>query len=389
MPISKTVWNSAAIVGVGYSPLSRGSGVPVLDLALQACGGAVADSGIEPALVDGILSFSFNNDSAPVQAVATGLGLGDLTWALDCSLGGQAPCYLAIAAVQAIASGAANAVLIYRALNGRSGARVGQARLPGAAADQRYAIGFDAYAQNIALWGQRYLIETGQRCDDLGAVPVAQRRYAVDNERAVLRKPLSYEDYLAAPMVADPFRLVDCTIEVDGACAILITRADIARNLKHPPVQFLSGGYRLGHRSGLDAGDASLWPDLTRNYTTILADELWGQAGIRPHEVDSAQIYDCFSSSVLINIEGLGLAERGGGIEMIRSGVTGRDGRLPINTNGGLLAEGYLHGMNTLAEAVLQLQGRGEVKTSRPPQTCVVTSGAMMDGSALVLAAAR
>jgi acetyl-CoA acetyltransferase len=86
-------------------------------------------------------------------------------------------------------------------------------------------------------------------------------------------------------------------------------------------------------------------------------------------------------------MEGLGLAERGGGIEVIRSGATGRDGRLPTNTNGGLLAEGYLHGMNTLAEAVLQLQGRGEVKPASAPQTCVVTSGAMMDGSALVLAA--
>lgn len=139
-------------------------------------------------------------------------------------------------------------------------------------------------------------------------------------------------------------------------------------------------------RSGLDAGDALLWPDLTRNYTSILAEELWGQAGLGPGDVDMAQIYDCFSSSVLINMEGLGLAERGGGIEMIRSGDTGTDGRLPVNTNGGLLAEGYLHGMNTLAEAVLQLQGRGEVQPARPPETCVVTSGAMMDGSALVLA---
>lgn len=389
MPISKHVWDSAAIAGVGYSPLSRGSGRSVLELALEACGNAVSDAGIDPKQVNGILSFSFNNDSVPVQAVATGLGLGDLTWGLDCAFGGQAPCYLAISAAQAIAAGAADAVIVYRALNGRSGARVGQARLPGAAADHRYSIGFDAYAQNIALWGRRYLIETGQEADSLGAVPVAQRSYAVDNERAVLRKPLSYEEYLEAPMVADPFRLFDCTIEVDGACAILVTRADLARDLRQPPVRFLSGGFRLGHRSGLDAGDASLWPDLTRNYTSILADELWGQADLRPEDVDMAQIYDCFSSSVLINLEGLGLAERGGATEMIRSGATGRDGRLPVNTNGGLLAEGYLHGLNTLAEAVLQLQGRGQVQPTRRAETCVVTSGAMMDGSALILAADR
>jgi acetyl-CoA acetyltransferase len=388
MPISTETLSAAALVGVGYSPLTRGSGRSVLDQALEACGGAIEDSGIDPALVDGILSFSFNNDSTPVQSIATGLGLGDITWALDSALGGQAPCYLALAATQAIASGAANAVLIYRALNGRSGARVGQARLPGAAADQRYAIGFDAYAQNIALWGRRYLIETGQEREDLGVVPVAQRKYAADNPRAIMRKPLSYEDYLDTPIVADPFRLVDCTIEVDGACAVLVARADIAKHLRHTPVNFLSGGYRMPHRSGLDAGDALLWPDLSRNYTSALAAELWGQAGIGPSDVDMAQIYDCFSSSVLINMEGLGLAERGGGIEMIRSGATAKDGRLPVNTNGGLLAEGYLHGMNTLAEAVLQLQGRGEVTPTKRPETCVVTSGAMMDGSALVLAAA-
>jgi acetyl-CoA acetyltransferase len=387
MPIERHVWSSASIVGVGYSELSRNSGRSVLELALEACGGAIDDCGIDESLIDGVLSFSYNNDSVPVQAVATGLGLGDLTWACDSALGGQAPCYLAISAVQAIATGAAKAVLIYRALNGRTGARVGQARLPGAAAEQRYAIGFDAYAQNIALWARRYLIETGHEPDDLGVVPVAQRQYAVQNPRAVMRKPLSYADYLDAPMVAEPFRMFDCTIEVDGACAILVARSDIASHLRHRPVSFLSGGYRLPHRSGLDAGDALLWPDLTRNYTTRLAGELWGQAGLAPTEVDMAQIYDCFSSSVLINLEGLGLVGRGEGIEFIRSGATAADGRCPVNTNGGLLAEGYLHGMNTLAEAVLQLQGRGAVPTARRPRTCVVTSGAMMDGSALVLAA--
>ncbi len=386
MPIERHVWSSAAIVGVGYSQLSRQSGCSVLDLALAACSGAIDDCGIDESLIDGIFSFSYNNDSVPVQAVATGLGLGDLTWACDSALGGQAPCYLAIAAAQAIATGAAQAVLIYRALNGRSGARVGQARLPGAAAEQRYAIGFDAYAQNIALWARRYLVETGHAPQDLGVVPVAQRLYAALNPRAVMRKPLSYTDYLDAPMVAEPFRMFDCTIEVDGACAILVARSDIAGHLRHRPVTFLSGGYRLPHRSGLDAGDALLWPDLTRNYTSRLADELWAEAGIGPSDVDMAQIYDCFSSSVLINIEGLGLAPRGGGVELVRSGETGANGRLPINTNGGLLAEGYLHGMNTLAEAVLQLQGRGAVHTARQPRTCVVTSGAMMDGSALVLA---
>lgn len=386
MTIAPTVLKQSALVGVGFSPISRGSGVPVLDLALTACSAALEDAGIDKDLVDGVLSYSFNNDSVPVQAVATGLGLGNVTWGLDCAMGGQAPCYLALAGAQAIATGAAKAVLFYRALNGRSGERVGQARLPGAAADQRYAIGFDAYAQNIALWARRYLIETGHQPEDLGVVPVAQRQYAVQNPRAVMRKPLTYEEYLQAPMIADPFRLYDCTIEVDGACAILMVRTDLLPDLKQKPVSMLSGGYLMPHRSGLDAGDALLWPGLSRNYTESLAPSLWGDAGIGPSDVDMAQLYDCFSSSVLLNMEGLGLVERGEAIDFIRRGNTGPSGSLPTNTSGGLLAEGYLHGMNNLAEAVLQLQGRGAVTLTRQPQTCVVTSGAMMDGSALVLA---
>jgi acetyl-CoA acetyltransferase len=323
----------------------------------------------------------------PAQAVATGLGLDTVNWTIDSSAGGQAPCYLVMAAAMAIATGTCQSVLIYRALRGRSGARVGQMKAPGENANQRYAIGLDAYSQNIALWGRRYLIETGHDADELGVVPVAQRQYALGNARAINRKPLTYDDYLISPMIADPFRIHDCTMEVDGACAVLVTSTERAKDARHPAVHVLAGEYALGARSGEDAGDHIVWPDISRNYTSILAPKLWGTAGIGPDEVDMAQIYDCFSTSVLISMEGLGLAERGGAVDLIRSGETGAAGRLPTNTNGGLLAEGYLHGMNSVAEAVLQLQGVGAVQTTRRPETCVVTSGALTDGSALVLSA--
>ena len=206
-----------------------------------------------------------------------------------------------------------------------------------------------------------------------------------DNERAVLRSPLTHDEYVDSPVIVEPFRLADCTIEVDGACALLLTTAARARDLRRPPVRILSGGYAAGRGSGLDPGDSSLWRDLSRNYTSVLAEGLWAQAGLSPDEVDMAQLYDCFSSSVILALEGLQLAERGGGLDLVKSGQTGYGGRLPVNTNGGLLSEGYLHGMNTVAEAVLQLQGRGATIPLRRPETCVVTSGAMMDGSALVL----
>ena len=120
-----------------------------------------------------------------------------------------------------------------------------------------------------------------------------------------------------------------------------------------------------GPRSGLDIGDHLLWDDYTRNYTSLLRDDLFGRAGITPGDVQVAEIYDCFTSTVLMGLEGLGLCDRGGAGALVRSGETALDGRLPTNTHGGLLSEGYLHGMNTVAEAVLQVQGRAGTSRHR------------------------
>lgn len=376
---------TTALAGVGMTELTKRSGRSVMSQAVEACRAAAEDAGLDLHDIDGIISFSFNNDSVSSQGVATALGLPRPRYLSDVSLGGQAPSFLVMQAAAAVSTGMARNVLVFRALNGRSGQRVGSTRAPGLGPAFRYPYGFTAYPQFIAMWARRFLIETGGSELDLGAVAVAQRRWAVDNERAIRRSPLTIEQYLESPMIADPFRAADCTTEADGACAVLVTSAAQARDLRHDPVMIEGAAYGTGKRSGLDAGDALLWPDMTRNYTHDIADELWGGAGIAPHEVDMAQLYDCFSSSVLLAMEGLGLAERGEAAAMIRAGDTSPGGRLPVNTNGGLLAEGYLHGMNTVAEAVFQLQGRAGSRTVAGAETCVVTSGALTDGSALVL----
>ncbi len=375
-----------ALVGTGSTAFTKASGRSVLSLATEACRLAVEDAGLPLSEVDGILSFSFNNDSVPTQAVATSLALPRPRFLLDVSMGGQAPAYLVMQAAAVVAAGLADNVLVFRALNGRSGQRVGSTRVPGMAADFRYPIGFTAYPQFIALWARRFLIETGGSAKDLAAVPIAQRAWAAMNERALRRKPLTFDEYLETPMVADPFRVPDCTSEVDGACAVLVTSTERAAHLRHPPVVIEGAAYVAGRGSGLDAGDALLWDDLSRNYTGLLADDLWGGAGMTPGDVDMAQIYDCFSSSVLFALEGLGITGRGEAGAFIREGHTLPGGRLPLNTNGGLLNEGYLHGMNTVVEAVLQLQGLAGQRTVEGAETCVVTSGALTDGSALVLA---
>ncbi len=376
-----------AIAGVGYTPFTRNSGRSVLSLATEAALGAVNDAGLPLKEVDGIGSFMVLNDSVTCGAVGTALGLPQLRWVMEFQHGGQSPCHVVGLAAMAVAFGHAENVVVFRALNGRSGLRVGSGQFAGGAAQHRYPIGYNAYMMYIAMWAQRYLHETGQGERDLGAVAVAQRKYAERNPRAIMRKPLDMEGYLASPWVAEPFRVADCTSEVDGACAVLVTSLDRARDLKQPPAIIASTAYRAGARVGLDIGDLMLYDDYTRNFTDLLREELFRRAKLSPSEVQFAQIYDCFTSVVLMGLEGLGLCKRGEAGGFVASGQTALDGRLPVNTGGGLLAEGYVHGMNAVCEAVLQLQGRCGERQAPRHDIGVVTSGALADGSAMLLTA--
>jgi acetyl-CoA acetyltransferase len=374
-----------AVAGVGYTELTKASGVTVLNLATQACQVALEDAGLDAADVDGIVSFSLFEDSVPAQSVATALGRRELSYAIDLNLGGQAPCYAVALAALAVSSGVANNVLVFRALNGRSGVRIGSQPFASPTAQYRYPIGLTAFAQLIAMWARRFMIETGATDEHLGAVVLAQRAYAATNERAIRRTPITLDEYFDAPFVVDPFRSHDCTSEVDGACAVLVTSLDRARSLARPPAVIQGAAWVTPSGSGLDMGDFFSWDDWSRNCHSYLAERLWASAGIGPKDVDFAEIYDCFSSVVLFGLEGLGLVGRGESGDFVASGETALTGSLPVNTHGGLLCEGYLHGMNTVAEAVLQIQGRCGDRQVADAGRCVVTSAALQDGSALVL----
>jgi len=379
----------AAITGTGATAYTKASGRSVLSLADEAARAAIADAGLTPADIDGVASFMVMHDSAPTVALASSLALPGLRWALDVDLGGQAPCHLVVQAAAAIATGQARHVVVFRAMNGRSGPRVGTMQFHGGGAGYRYPIGYDAYLMYVAMWGRRFLHETGQGAEDLGAVAVAQRAHAGRNPAAYRREPLTIDEYLALPFVVEPFRGPDCTVEVDGACAVVVSALDAARDLRHPPAVVAAGGYRAGPRPGLDIGDHLLWDDYTRNYTSHLRDELFGRAGLRPADVQVAEIYDCFTSTVLMGLEGLGLCGRGESGAFVRSGATALDGTMPMNTHGGLLGEGYLHGMNTVVEAARQVQGLAGGRQAPRHEVAVVTSGALMDGSAMLLVADR
>jgi acetyl-CoA acetyltransferase len=375
----------AAIVGVGYTKLSRNSGRGVLNLASEAALKACADAGLPVREVDGVASYMVPGDSENCEALATALALPRLRYQVDLNHAGQSPSFLIGCAAMAVSCGYADNVLVFRALNGRSGARVGTAQFLGGAAQYRYPIGYDAYLMYIAMWARRFLHETGQSSDDLAAVAIAQREYAQKNDRAILREPLDLDSYYSSRYVAEPFRVADCTREVDGACAVLVTSLDRARDLAQPPAVIAASSYHAGPRPGLDVGNHVLFDDYTRNFTSHLRDELFARAGLTVNDLQFAEIYDCFTSTVLMGLEGLGICERGGSGAFVRSGATRIDGRFPVNTNGGLLAEGYLHGMNCVAEATLQIQGRCGDRQAPRHEVGVVTSGALVDGSALIL----
>lgn len=375
-----------SIVGIGYTEFAGQSHQNVIDLAYQACKRAIDDAGMTADQIGAISTYAMN-DSVPAKTMAACLATGDVRYLHDAYLGGQAPAALVLQADAMIRAGVTDSVLIYRAMKGRSGARVGYGRAshPTLAEDMRLANGLRSYPQVIALWSQRLLYECGYDEEDLYAVVAAQREYAALNARAVRREALSFEEYQDSPMVASPLRVADCTREVDGACAVVITRADHAAEGPHRPVDVVGGAYAIGPKPGQDMADVLLHDDYSRNCMHYVRERLWSNTGLRPDDIDVAEIYDCFSPVVLFALEGLGIVERGAAGAFVRDGQTRAGGRLPVNTHGGLLAEGYLHGMNTLLEAVEQLRGDAGDRTVTGAEHALVTSGALVDGSAVVL----
>jgi len=378
-------FGKTAIVGVGYTEFSRKSGKSVLRLAMEACRSALEDAGLESTSVNGMATYGLFGDSVSCTAVATSLAIPELTWAVDVNSGGMAPSFVTLNAAMAVNSGMADVVVIFRALNGRSGIRVGSHSFRSPTAQYRYPIGFTSYSEYMALIARRYLIAYGGTEADLGAVAVSQRATAQLNPRAILRKPLTLDDYFDSPLISDPFRVADCTAEVDGGCAIIVTSLERARTLRRAPIVINGGAWVTARRAGLDIADMHLYPDYTLICQEVLADRLWRTSGLKASDMDFAEIYDCFTSKVLYGLEALGFTGKGQAADFIRSGATSLTGALPTNTHGGLLCEGYLHGMNSIAEAVLQLQGRAGERQVSNAGNAVVTSGAFAEGSALIL----
>jgi acetyl-CoA acetyltransferase len=377
--------DTVAVVGVGRTPYTRErvtTRTP-LSLAVAACRAALNDAGLPPSAVDGLVNFGMN-DTATFGQVAHAMGIQDLSWNLDVYGGGFASYTSVVAAAAALRTGECTYALVFRSMTGRSGLRFGDEA--GMAAtfqhqDQEfdYPSGYVIPPQWFAMWATRHQFEHGTTSEDLGAVAITQRQHAILNPDAVMRKPMSLDDYLASPMVSTPLRIPDCSLEVDGAVAVLLTTLDRARDLQRAPVilQTATASYNAG-------GGFNDWPDFATMFSAPIAARFWERSGRSPDDIDVACIYDCFTYTVLTVMEDLGFYKPGEGGDFFRSGRATHGGDVVVNPHGGLLSEGYIHGFNHHLEAVLQLRGSAGERQVRDAQTALVTAGGGPSGGALL-----
>ena len=374
----------AAIVGVGCTKFSRESGRSVLQLASEAIEAALADAGLEREAVDGLLSYHLG-DSVPVAVVARTLGLPRFRWHNDYYGGGSQCASILGDAAMAIEAGLADTIVIYRALNGRSGKRMGQVgQGAGDNIEEQFLTpyGLRGPVQMFALAAQHTLARLGVRPTDLGELVVRQRAKAVRNPKALLREPLTLADYLASPPVATPLRRHDCCLETDAACAIVITGAARARALRHRPV-LINGAVR-GGGPGVGAMDEA-GPHPFRIFSHYVAPALYRQAGIGPKDIGLFQLYDAYSFLILQQLEDFGACPSGELAGLAAAGRLEITGDLPLNPNGGLLSEGYVHGLNNIVEAVEQLRGTAGERQVPNLETALCTGFGGSFGSAALL----
>ena len=384
----ESISDQTCIVGIGHTEYSRDSGRSELKLACEAIGAAIADAGLTPADIDGITKYTMDNND-PID-IARNLGMPELRYFAEVNYGGGGgPVGTIMLAAMAVATGQAKAVVAFRAMNERSGRgtpRFGQAATaPGASGVASYLSPYGLFspAQMVALAARRHMHLYGTESRHFGEIAVTCRHHANLNPHAMMHgRPMSIEDHQASRMIADPLRLLDCCLETDGGAAVVITRAERARDLRHPRVFIASGGLGAGHwnhRSIVKDMDCPV------SESTVIAKHVFRDAGISHADIDVLFIYDHFTPLVLMAIEDFGFCKRGAGKDFVSNGrLRWPDGELPMNTSGGNLSEGYMHGMQNIVEAVRQLRGvaRCQVKDARH---AFVSAGNAVPTSAMIL----
>ena len=374
--------DQTAIVGVGFTDFTQNSGKTVLELALEACKNAIDDAGLDTRQIDGVICYMYD-DSAPPGQVAGALGLGVNHCSLHSNSGGDSPPQVTGWAAMAVVTGLADAVLVYRALNGRSGIRIGgsggrtvpSGRPTAGGAGQFTSIyGLAGPIANYAMMARPHLAKHGLTSADLAPVAVMMREHAQLNPRAITYgRPMTVEDHQNSRMVVDPYRLFDCCFEVDGGVALVVTSAERARDLKHQPVYIRGVAYSGG---GLDPEGAT--------YAKTTAPRVLAAADVELGAIDVACISDDYTWTFLGQLEDYGWAGGGEGAAWVREGRGRLQGGEPVcNPHGGQLSEGFLHDMNQISEAVIQL--RGEAGDRQVPDAEVALATGTAGRSGIIL----
>ncbi len=373
---------STAIAGIGQTEFSKNAGRSELQLACESITAALADAGLRPSDVDGIVSYTV--DPVEETDLVRSVGFPQILYSSRVPYGGGGSMGVLLHAASAVASGAADVVVAYRAIRARSGAsRFGGAKTSpsptsghsGTTAMQWcMPFGVLTPASWMALNSTRYMHTFGATNEDFGRAVVQLRAYAATNPAAWgFARPITLEDHQASRWIAEPcIRMFDCCQETDGSVAVVVTSLDRARDSGTRPVVIAAaGGAGLfeqeiasdHYRSDLSVMEGSL----------VLADLLFRRSGLSRSDIDAAMIYDAFSPILFMQLEAFGFCGPGEAKDFVADGHLGPDGSLPCNTNGGLIGEGYIHGLNLVLEASRQLRGTA-VNQLDDPRAVLVTA---------------
>lgn len=391
--------HSTVISGVGQSEIGRRLHRDPLSLTLEACLAAIADAGLTTGDIDGISTYP---GPAAQPPGFSGAGVVDVQDALRLELGWwsggiERPGQLGavVDACLAVAFGLARHVLCFRSVHEGSAQGTGgrAAVMPGG--DSRRAVprasgfmewvlpyGAPSAASWIAMMAQRHFHEFGTTSEQLGQIAVNARRNAALNPRAIYRDPMTLDDYLGSRMISSPLRLFDCDVPCDGATAMIVSHVDTVPDLRRPPIRVEAVGTALRGRPSWDQFD-----DLTTMAMRDAAAQLWTRTDLKPSDVHLAEMYDGFSFITMAWLEAMGFCPKGESGPFVEGGANiARDGVLPLNTHGGQLSAGRLHGFSFLHEACVQLWGEaGERQVPGDPEVGVACAGGGPLAGALLL----
>ncbi|MFF8371317.1 acetyl-CoA acetyltransferase [Streptomyces lydicus] len=343
-----------AVAGVALSDCGRVDEATPYALHAQAARRALADSGLDRSVVDGFASAGLGT-LAPVE-VAEYLGLRP-TWVDSTAVGGATWEVMAAHAADAIAAGHADAVLLVYGSTARADlkARRRTANLSfGARGPLQFEVPYGhTLIAKYAMAARRHMHRYGTTLEQLAHIAVQARANAAANPDALYREPITVDDVLSGPMIADPFTKLHCCVRSDGGCAVLLAAEDYVPDLAKPPVWVLGSGTAVSHST------MSEWEDFTVSPAAVSGRLAFQRAGVRPEEIDLAELYDAFTYMTLVTLEDLGFCGKGEGGAFVEQGRLLRDGALPVNTDGGGLAACHpgMRGLFLLVEAVRQLRG--------------------------------